>query len=101
MLARLVAELDARPDADIVHCDFILIDDAGEEIGLSRVGPFDRLLPGNNFAARFLFRPRLPEVLGAYDPGLFGAGVYDSWFYRKSVVVGRVVYERVDLCGRR
>ncbi|MGH6611959.1 MAG: glycosyltransferase family 2 protein, partial [Burkholderiaceae bacterium] len=42
MLARLVADLDARPDVDIVHCDFILIDDAGKQIGRTRVGPVDR-----------------------------------------------------------
>ena len=29
MLDRLVATLDAKPDADIVHADFMLIDDAG------------------------------------------------------------------------
>src|SRR3546814_9305349 len=51
MLARLVAELDARPDAVIVHCDFILIDDAGEENGLSCGGTVERLVPGNTFAA--------------------------------------------------
>src|SRR3546814_11096756 len=42
MLARLVADLAARPDADIVHCAFILIDDAGEAIGLSRGGQIVR-----------------------------------------------------------
>src|SRR5690606_15856697 len=47
MLARLVAVLDAQPGADIVHADFLLIDDAGREIGHSRVGPIDRLLHGN------------------------------------------------------
>jgi len=79
MLTRLVAELDARPDADIVHCDFILIDDAGEEIGLSRVGPVDRLLHGNNVGACFLYRARVTEALGGYDTGLFGVEDYDFW----------------------
>src|SRR3546814_7988232 len=32
MLARLVAALDARPDADIVHAAFLLIDAAGNQI---------------------------------------------------------------------
>src|SRR3546814_6429820 len=76
MLARLVAELDARPDADIVHCDFILIDDAGEEIGLSRVGPDDRLLHGNNVGACFLYCARVTAALGGYDTGLFGVEDY-------------------------
>src|SRR3546814_10685581 len=66
-------------DLDIVHCDFILIDDAGEEIGLSRVGPVDRLLHGNNVGACFLYRARVTEALGGYDTGLFGVEDYDFW----------------------
>src|SRR3546814_9785414 len=61
MLARLVAALDARPDADIVHADFLLIDDAGNQIGRTRVGPVDRLLHGNNIGACFLYRARSEE----------------------------------------
>src|SRR3546814_6938167 len=79
MLARLVAALDARPDADIVHADFLLIDDAGNQIGRTRVGPVDRLLHGNNIGACFLYRARVTEALGGYDTGLFGVGDYDFW----------------------
>ena len=79
MLARLVAALDARPDADIVHADFLLIDDAGNQIGRTRVGPVDRLLHGNNIGACFLYRARVTEALGGYDTGLFGVEDYDFW----------------------
>jgi glycosyltransferase involved in cell wall biosynthesis len=79
MLARLVALLDARPDADIVHADFTLIDDAGNELGRSRVGPVERLLHGNNIGACFLYRARVTDALGGYDTGLFGVEDYDFW----------------------
>lgn len=79
MLRRLVETLDARPDADIVHADFTLIDENGAETGRSRVGPIDRLLFGNNIGACFLYRARVTEALGGYDVGLFGVEDYDFW----------------------
>lgn len=79
MLGRLVAVLDADPDADIVHADFTLIDEAGTELGRSRVGPIERLLHGNNIGACFLYRARVTDDLGGYDTGLFGVEDYDFW----------------------
>lgn len=79
MLTRLVATLDAHPRADIVHADFTLIDDMGAELGLSRVGPVERLLYGNNIGACFLYRAHVTEALGGYDPHLFGVEDYDFW----------------------
>ncbi len=79
MLTRLVATLDARPEADIVHADFTLIDDEGAELGRSRVGPVERLLYGNNIGACFLYRARVTEALGGYDTKLFGVEDYDFW----------------------
>lgn len=79
MLGRLVAVLDADPGADIVHADFTLIDEAGTELGRSRVGPIERLLYGNNIGACFLYRARVTEALDGYDTGLFGVEDYDFW----------------------
>jgi len=79
MLGRLVTTLDAHPDADVVHADFMLIDEAGAELGRSRVGPVDRLLYGNNIGACFLYRARVTEALGGYDTQLFGVEDYDFW----------------------
>ena len=79
MLARLVATLEAHPAADIVYADFTLIDDAGTELGRSRVGPIERLLHGNNVGACFLYRARVTEALGGYDTALFGVEDYDFW----------------------
>lgn len=79
MLTRLVAVLDAQPEADIVHADFTLIDDEGVELGRSRVGPIERLLYGNNVGACFLYRASVTEALGGYDTKLFGVEDYDFW----------------------
>ncbi|HMO73719.1 MAG TPA: glycosyltransferase family A protein [Sphingopyxis sp.] len=79
MLERLVATLDADPDAGVVHADFTLINDAGEVTGLSRVGETDRLLHGNNVGACFLYRREVTEALGGYDTTLFGVEDYDFW----------------------
>lgn len=79
MLTRLVAVLDAQPEADIVHADFTLIDDEGVELGRSRVGPVERLLYGNNVGACFLYRAGVTEALGGYDTKLFGVEDYDFW----------------------
>lgn len=79
MLARLVATLDAHPHADIVYADFTLIDDAGTDLGRSRVGPVERLLYGNNIGACFLYRAQVTDALGGYDTDLFGVEDYDFW----------------------
>lgn len=79
MLRRLVATLDAHPEADIVHADFMLIDEAGTELSRSRVGPVERLLYGNNIGACFLYRARVTTALGGYDTRLFGVEDYDFW----------------------
>lgn len=79
MLGRLVATLDTQAKADVVHADFMLIDEAGVELGRSRVGPVERLLYGNNIGACFLYRARVTEALGGYDTQLFGVEDYDFW----------------------
>ncbi|OHC99500.1 MAG: hypothetical protein A2885_22985 [Sphingopyxis sp. RIFCSPHIGHO2_01_FULL_65_24] len=79
MLDRLVATLDAHPDAGVAYADFSLIDDAGNDLGRSRVGPVERLLHGNNIGAAFMYRRGVTDALGGYDVGLFGVEDYDFW----------------------
>lgn len=79
MLSRLVATLDADPSADIAHADFMQIDEDGCDLGVSRVGPVDRLLYGNNVGACFLYRAQVTAALGGYDPRYFGVEDYDFW----------------------
>jgi glycosyltransferase involved in cell wall biosynthesis len=79
MLTRLVATLDADRGADIAYADFSLIDEAGADLGRSRVGPVERLLHGNNVGACFLYRAAVTEALNGYDTDLFGVEDYDFW----------------------
>ena len=79
MLGRLVATLDAHPEADVAHADFTQIDEHGADIGHTRVGPAERLLYGNNVGACFLYRARVTEALNGYDTQLFGVEDYDFW----------------------
>lgn len=79
MLERLLATFAAQPEADVVFADFTLIDDAGIDLGRSRVGPVERILHGNNIGACFLYRARVTEALGGYDTALFGVEDYDFW----------------------
>ena len=79
MLDRLTAVLDTHPGASVAFADFSLIDDEGNDLGLSRVGPVERLLHGNNIGAAFLYRREVTEALGGYDVGLFGVEDYDFW----------------------
>lgn len=79
MLRRLVETLDAHPEAGVVHADFTLIDEAGHELGRSRVGRTDRLLHTNNVGACFLYRASVTQALGGYDTELFGVEDYDFW----------------------
>lgn len=79
MLGRLVATLDAHPEADIAHADFTQIDESGADIGQIKVGPAERLLYGNNVGACFLYRAEVTEALNGYDTQLFGVEDYDFW----------------------
>lgn len=79
MLERLVATLDAHPDAGVAFADFTLIDDDGAVLGHSRVGPIERIIYSNNVGACFLYRRAVTEALGGYDTALFGVEDYDFW----------------------
>ncbi len=79
MLARLVAALDAHPEAAIAHADFSIIDAAGCITGFQKVGPASDLLLGNRIGAAFLYRADVTEALAGYDEALFGVEDYDFW----------------------
>jgi glycosyltransferase involved in cell wall biosynthesis len=79
MLERLVAALDANPDAAVAHSDYSVIDPAGALVGFVRVQSADALLMGNGIGASFLYRRAVDHALGGYDTMLFGAEDYDFW----------------------
>lgn len=79
MIERLVAALDAHPDAAIAHANYSVIDAQGRVIGFQRVGPPSEILFGNRIGAAFLYRAEVTQVLGGYDTALFGVEDYDFW----------------------
>ncbi len=79
MLAVLVGELDAHPDADIVYGGYTVIDEAGVAIRSVDARSADQRWFGNPVGAAFLYRAQVTEALGGYDEALFGAEDYDFW----------------------
>lgn len=79
MLARLVAALDAAPDASIAYADFSVIDAEGRVTGFQKMGPASEILLGNRIGAAFLYRAEVTRTLGGYDEALFGVEDYDFW----------------------
>lgn len=79
MLERLVAALDAHPEAAIAHANYSVIDAAGAVIGFQKVGPASEILLGNRIGAAFLYRAEVTHSLGGYDTELFGVEDYDFW----------------------
>lgn len=79
MLERLVAALDAHPEAAIAHADYSVIDAQGRVIGYQKVGPASEILLGNRIGAAFLYRAAVTHALSGYDETLFGVEDYDFW----------------------
>lgn len=79
MLERLVAALDANPEAAIAHADYSVIDATGRVTGYQKVGPVSELLLGNRIGAAFLYRKEVTHTLAGYDETLFGVEDYDFW----------------------
>jgi glycosyltransferase involved in cell wall biosynthesis len=79
MLERLIAALDAHPDAAIAHANYSVIDARGAVIGFQKVGPPQEILFGNRIGAAFLYRSDVTRALCGYDERLFGVEDYDFW----------------------
>lgn len=79
MLGRLVAALDARPDAGVAYAGFTVIDAEGRPQRVQRAGPVEDILLRNVVGAAFLYRAEVTAALGGYDETLFGAEDYDFW----------------------
>lgn len=98
-LARLVAALDANPQAGLAYSDYEAIDDRGQPLSDPSFRPHNRERPdsplirlprqvteanfhasGDNFlGASFLYRAEVADVVGRYDEGTFGGEDYDYW----------------------
>lgn len=79
MLSRLVAALDAAPDAAVAYAGYTVIDSEGAPMRYHPPRPVEDRLLGNPVGAAFLYRSEVPTALGGYDEALFGAEDYDFW----------------------
>ncbi|MBX9728350.1 MAG: glycosyltransferase [Sphingopyxis sp.] len=79
MLGRLVAALDAAPDAAVAYAGYTVIDNEGALMRYQAPRPVEDRLLGNPVGAAFLYRSEVPAQLGGYDEDLFGAEDYDFW----------------------
>ncbi len=79
MITKLVAELEAKPEADLVYAGYSVIDDAENILRYVAPPPMEERWFCNPVGAAFLYRRHVTEALGGYDEQLFGAEDYDYW----------------------
>jgi glycosyltransferase involved in cell wall biosynthesis len=78
-IREMVQYLESHHDVDMVYCDFMLIDDNGNETRLIEVCNPEDLLEANGVGACFLYKNKLHKKLGGYSEHLFLAEDYDFW----------------------
>lgn len=78
-LARLVAELEKEPHADLVYADYWQISEEGSPLPDVLNDPPDVLVYRNSIGGCFLYRREVHETLGGYDVNRFLAEDYDFW----------------------
>ncbi|KLI65303.1 glycosyltransferase family 2 protein [Aurantiacibacter marinus] len=79
MLAQLLDAASGNPQADIIHADYRVIDENGDERARVTTGPDHDLVIDNTIGCCFLYRREVDTALGGYDEGLFGVEDYDFW----------------------
>ncbi len=78
-LETMAEYLDKNTDAAIVRSDYYFINESGERFGESNgYSDFD-MYRWNCFGACFLYRRKVLETVGGYNPDAFGVEDYDYW----------------------
>lgn len=75
----MVNELKKNNHIGMVYCDFFMIDENDNEIGIYRQDPPETLAFKNPVGACFLYRREIAEKIGEYDTDLFLAEDYEYW----------------------
>lgn len=78
-LENLVGYLDAHSDIDYVYSSFHWIDENGAAIKFCPVGRPDELKVRNPIGHYFMYRRKVYETIGGYDPAFFLAEDYEYW----------------------
>ena len=76
---QMVRFLCTYPDVDFVYSDAYEIDAEGKVVGMLRVPPPEWLPVKNRIGGSFMYRRRVYEVVGDYDPKAVLAEDYDYW----------------------
>ena len=78
-IEQMVRFLCTYPDVDFVYSDAYEIDAEGKVVGMLWVPPPEWLRVKNRVGGSFMYRRRVYEALGDYDPGAVLAEDYDYW----------------------
>ena len=78
-IEQMVRFLCTYPDVDFVYSDAYEIDAEGNVVGMLWVPPPEWLRVKNRVGGSFMYRRRVYEALGGYDPGAVLAEDYDYW----------------------
>jgi glycosyltransferase involved in cell wall biosynthesis len=78
-IEKMVSVLDRKPDIGLVYADYWNIDENGTVRDRTVLAEEDKLNETNCVQACFLYRRKLYEVVGDYDPELKLAEDYEYW----------------------
>lgn len=96
-LETMVGYLEAHPDVAMVYADCNSIDETGATIGYFEAGSSDELLYRNVVGACFLYRSKVKQELGGYDPSLFLVEDLEYWMrihlHNKIVPLNKCLYD--------
>lgn len=77
-LEKMMKEMEAT-SADLVYAPYYTIDEDNSITGSREVGPMGNILLDNIVKACFLYKRKVHETLGGYQPNLFLVEDYDFW----------------------
>lgn len=98
-LATMVTFLEAHPEVAIMYAGAKLIDETGQSIGVWPLAPPKMLDQFNCVGACFLYRRKVYEVLGDYDPLWNLAEDYEYWLRARNRFAFSTIDQALyDLC---
>jgi glycosyltransferase involved in cell wall biosynthesis len=98
-IAEMLDVLEHDSGVDLVYSDYSDIDDTGRVIRSIRVHPPEKLAHTNSVGVCFLYRRRVYEVLGDYNPAYLLVEDYEYWVRASAVFRLRPIHR--DLYLRR
>lgn len=99
-IEEMAEELKNNREADFVYANFYRIDETGKVFGKTRVGSVEKLDDLNCIGYCFLYRKKIYEELGGYDPTFSLAEDYEYWLrirtrFKMKKINGYLYYARL------